>query len=255
MQNLMDDVPVSVPVGSKKFMHQLRVFIRSQNKAWATEKTYVHWIKRFIHFHADQHPDDLTAVDVERYLSHLAVQRHVSPSTQATALNTIVFMYKQFLQRDLGELDFQQSRRQHNIPVVFSEDECQRVIGHLKGSHRLMAGLMYGSGLRVSECLRLRVKDIDFERNEIIVREGKGNKSRRTVLPRSLKVELAEQQLRVESLHKQDVVDGYGAVYMPYALARKYPAAASSLAWQFLFPFKHCSAMRIWQRRRFILMC
>ena len=236
MQNLMDDVPVSVPVGSKKFMHQLRVFIRSQNKAWATEKTYVHWIKRFIHFHADQHPDDLTAVDVERYLSHLAVQRHVSPSTQATALNAIVFMYKQFLQRDLGELDFQQSRRQRNIPVVFSEDECQRVIGHLKGSHRLMAGLMYGSGLRVSECLRLRVKDIDFERNEIIVREGKGNKSRRTVLPRSLKVELAEQQLRVESLHKQDVVDGYGEVYMPYALARKYPAAASSLAWQFLFP-------------------
>ena len=236
MQNLMDDVPVSLPAGSIKFMHQLRLFMRSQNKAWATEKTYVHWIKRFIHFHADQHPDGLDAVHVERYLSHLAVQRHVSPSTQATALNAIVFMYKQFLQRDLGELDFQHSRRHSNIPVVFSEDECQRLISYLKGNHRLMAGLMYGSGLRVSECLRLRVKDIDFERNEIIVREGKGNKSRRTVLPSSLKVELSEQQRRVESLHKQDIQDGYGEVYMPYALARKYPSAASSLAWQFLFP-------------------
>lgn len=236
MAHVMDDIPFVIPTDSVKFTHQLRTFMRSQHKAWATEKTYIHWIKNFIHFNANKHPKELGALEVERFLSHLAVNKNVSPSTQATALNAIVFMYKQFLHQDLGELDFSRTKRHRSIPVVFSVVECQRVLAELKGGHRLMAGLMYGSGLRVSECLRLRIKDIDFDRNEIIVREGKGNKSRRTMLPLSLKAELSQQMERVELLHEQDIQDGYGEVYMPYALARKYPSEAKRLAWQFVFP-------------------
>ena len=236
MNNQIEDVPVYISPKSNKFMHRLRRFIRAQNKAWATEKTYVHWAKRFIHFHGDKHPESMGALEVEQFLTHLAVHDHVSPSTQATALNAIVFMYKQFLKRDLGDMDFQLSRRVRHIPVVFSEGECQQVISELKGGYNLMASLMYGSGLRVSECLRLRVKDIDFDRNEVLVRESKGGKSRRRMLPLSLKGRLREQIQRVALLHEQDTKDGYGEVYMPFALARKYPAAASSMVWQFVFP-------------------
>ena len=236
MNNQIEDVPVYIPPKSNKFTHRLRQFIRAQNKAWATEKTYVHWAKRFIHFHGDKHPESMGALEVEEFLTHLAVNDHVSPSTQSTALNAIVFLYRQFLKRDLGEMDFQLSRRVRHVPVVFSEGECRQVITKLKGVYRLMAGLMYGSGLRVSECLRLRVKDIDFDRNELVVREAKGGKSRRTMLPLSLKDLLREQVQCVSLLHEQDTNDGYGEVYMPYALARKYPVAARSVAWQFLFP-------------------
>lgn len=236
MNTEIEDIPFAIPPNSPKFTHQLRLFIRSQNKAWSTEKTYLVWVKGFIAFHEHRHPADMGAVEVERYLSHLATVRHVSPATQATALNAIVFMYKQFLQRDIGELDFSHARRHRKIPVIFSEEECRAVIAQLKGAYGLMARLMYGSGLRISECVRLRVKDIDFDMNEVVVRQGKGNKDRRTLLPVSLKAGLQEQIERVALLHKQDLTDGYGEVYMPYALARKYPSAAKSLIWQYIFP-------------------
>lgn len=232
----MDDIPVHIPANSERLIDQVRQFIRSQNKSWATEKTYIHWILKYIRFNQLKHPKDLNATHVENFLTHLAVQRHASPSTQSTALNAIVFLYKQFLQIELGELNFNYSKRRRRVPTVFTDIEAKAIIANLKGSHRLMAELMYGSGLRTNECLNLRIKDIDFGMQQVIVREGKGMKDRSTVLPSSLTEQLRNQIDKVRLLHKQDLVDGYGEVYLPYALARKYPSAAKDVAWQFLFP-------------------
>jgi integron integrase len=234
--NTMDDVPIAIPAHPTRFLDQLRAFIRSQNKAWSTEKTYLHWIRKFILFHGKQHPTTMGAAEVEAFLSHLAVNCHASPATQATALNALVFLYAQFLSIELGQLSFDHSKRNRKVPVVFSAREATEVIAKLKGSYALMASLMYGCGLRVSECTRLRIKDIDFGMQQIIVQQGKGNKDRRTVLPSSLATLLREQIARVELLHQHDLLNGHGAVYLPYALARKYPKAATSLEWQFLFP-------------------
>ena len=236
MMQSMDDVPVRIPSVPTRFMHQLRAFMRSQNKSWSTEKTYVYWIRRFIFHTGKKHPTECGAVEIESFLSYLAVSCHASPSTQATALNALVYLYRQFLNRDVGELNFQHARRNKRVPVVFSKQEADRIIQNLKGSYQLMAKLMYGCGLRVSECLRLRVKDIDFDMQQIIVREGKGNKDRVTVLPNSLRDDIQLQISRVNLRHQQDMKDGLGEVYMPYALDKKYPSAKISTEWQFLFP-------------------
>lgn len=235
-QLVMNDIPPFVSVDSSKFLDQLRLFIRSQNKSWATERTYVYWIKKYILFHNKKHPDKMGAAEVEEFLTWLTVQAYVSPSTQATALNSLVFLYKQFLEIDIEDLQYQRAKQTKKVPVIFSSHEVSKVIAHLEGDQKLMAKLMYGAGLRVSECLRLRVKDLDFGLCQIIVRQGKGNKDRRTILPESLLQDLQEQVERVRLLHKQDVDDGFGRVYMPYALDRKYKSSAVSLAWQFLFP-------------------
>ena len=232
---IMDDVPKPISVNSPRFMDQLRLFIRAQNKSWATEKTYVHWALRFIRFHNKQDPRDMGAAEVEMFLSYLSAQ-YVSRSTQATALNAIVFMYKQFLQRDLGQLSFSYAKRQRRVPVVFSADEASRVLSLLKGRYWLMASLLYGSGLRTAECLNLRVKDIDFDLQQIIIREGKGFKDRTTILPSSLIQALHKQIHQVQKIHALDLQDGFGAVYLPNALAKKYPSAPTDLAWQFVFP-------------------
>lgn len=231
-----DDVPVPIPAKPVKFVDQLRQFIRSQNKSWSTERTYIYWAKQYIYFHNKQHPSTLNASHIEAFLSHLAVQRYASPSTQGTALNAIVFMYKQFLGEEIGQLDFQLSRKNRRLPVVFSHSEAQGVISHLRGDKWLMAMLMYGAGLRSSECLRLRIKDIDFEMQQLIVLEGKGMKSRITILPDSVIEPLKVQMAFVKAQHESDIGHGYGQVYMPHALAKKYPASSTSLAWQFLFP-------------------
>lgn len=232
----MDDVPSALPENPTRFIDRLRAFMRAQHKSWNTEKLYVYWVIRYIHFHNKRHPADMGAVEVEAFLNHLAVRAGVSPSTQATALNALVYVYKQFLQADFGNLDFKFAKRHKKLPVVFSHAEAQQVIAQLQGSYRLMAMLMYGAGLRVSECLRLRVKDIDFAMHEITVQEGKGGKNRRTLLPGSLVPQLKEQIASVRKLHAQDVQAGVGEVYMPYALGRKYPSAATSIEWQFIFP-------------------
>jgi integron integrase len=232
----VDDIPINVSASSGRFIDQLRCFIRAQNKSWATEKTYIHWILRYIRFHRLEHPRNLKAADVELFLTHLAVNDCVSPSTQSIALNAIVFMYKQFMQVDLGSLQFSYSKKKKRVPVVFTNKEAMMVIAALKGSYKLMAEIMYGAGLRTSECIKLRIKDIDFGMNQIVVREGKGMKDRSTVLPETLLVRLKEQIERVKIIHKQDISDGYGEVYLPYALNKKYPSAARSIAWQYLFP-------------------
>jgi len=232
----MDDVPPPIPENPTKLIHRLRKLIRSQNKSWSTERTYVSWIKRFLHYHNLKAPDKLSAADVESYLNYLAVSRHCSPSTQATALNSIVYFFKQFLDRPLEDLSYERAKIHRRVPVVFTPAEAQKIIGLLRGDRQLMARIMYGSGLRVSECLRLRVKDIDFGRREIIVRGGKGNKDRVTLLPDMLTEHVYEQIQFVGAIHDRDLREGFGEVYMPYALARKFPAETHSIDWQFIFP-------------------
>ncbi len=236
MQKIMDDIPPPVPANPSRLIDQLRVFMRAQHKSWSTEKLYVYWILRYIRFHKKRHPVEMGAAEIESFLNHLSVQQYVSPSTQASALNALVFLYKQFLNVEVGALDFKFAKRHKKIPVVFSHQEAQMIIDGLKGSYKLMALLMYGCGLRVSECLRLRVKDIDFAMKEIVIQDGKGGKNRRTLLPISLIPDLKQQIQQVRLLHEQDMKEGVGEVYMPYALARKYPSAATALEWQFIFP-------------------
>lgn len=235
-RQIMDDVPVPVSPASLRFLDQLRLFMRARHMAWATEKTYVSWIRRYILFHGKRHPADMGAAEIETYLNHLGVQARVSPATQAVALNALVFLYRQFLKTEVGQLQYQPARGKRRVPVVFSHAEALAVIGHMEGQYGLMARLMYGAGLRLMECCRLRVKDIDFGMQELIVRDGKGGKDRRTVLPMQTVDDLKTQIEKTRHLHEQDVLDGCGAVWMPYALARKYPKAASELAWQFVFP-------------------
>ena len=232
----LDDVPQSIPPNSERFIHQLRRFIRGRHMAWSTEKLYVHWIKRFIYFHGKRHPEEMCELEIERFLSHLATDRSVSPSTQATALNALVFLYKQFYGREALPLDYQRAKARRKVPVVFSHDEAMAVIEQLSGRLKLMVRLLYGSGLRTSECLRLRVKDVDFSASLLVVRQGKGGKDRTTLLPDTLVDELRSQIQFVNELHQQDVKVGAGRVWMPYALERKYPNAALETAWQFLFP-------------------
>lgn len=229
-------VRTQIPPDSTRLLDRLRLFIRSQNLSWHTEQTYIHWIKRYIRFHKLQHPDKLEARHVEQFLAYLAEYRNVSPSTQATALNSLVFLYTRFLDIDLSGMEFKRAKVKPRVPVVFSPAEAMAVITEIEGTNALLAKLMYGAGLRVSEACRLRVKDIDFEMRELIVRGGKGNKDRRTLLPGTLNEQLKDQVEFVAGLHAADKARGYGSVYLPYALAKKYPNAAFELAWQYLFP-------------------
>jgi len=233
----MDDIPIHIAPDSARFIDRLRTFIRARNLAYATEKTYVSWIVKFIRFHKMKHPKDMNQSEIESFLSYLAVQRFCSKSTQRTALNAIVFLFKQFMSRDdLGDFAFINSKRQKAIPTVFTHEEALAVISHLTGKYKFMVRLMYGTGLRISELIRLRVKDIDFGMNQIIVRNGKGDKDRITLMPERLIVQLQEQITLVEIAHKRDLNDGFGHVYLPNALERKYKNANIELKWQYLFP-------------------
>lgn len=231
-----DDIRPSLPARPTRFLDQIRRHMRDGGYAWKTEKTYIHWIRRFILFHGKQHPSNLGAPHVEQYLSHLANERQCAPATQRIALNALIYLFVRFLGVQLKNLSFANARQNRRLPVVLSHAEVTLILEHLDGRHRLMVELLYGSGLRLNELLNLRVKDLDFDPNTITVRSGKGDKDRITLLPQSLVAKLQSQVLFVENLHRQDLDDGYGEVYMPYALARKYPRAARETAWQFLFP-------------------
>lgn len=232
----VDDIPVPLPANPERLMDRLRAFMRARHLAYRTEKTYCTWILDFIRYHRKQHPETLGAAHIEAWLSHLANNRSVAINTQKTALNAIVFLYKQFLQQDIGEIQFNRTNKGRRIPTVFTHDEATRVLAEMSGTHKLIASLMYGSGLRVMEAVRLRVQDIDFAQSCIFVRESKGDKWRRTLLPRSL-IELLKAQIELAlAIHKQDLTEGFGEVYLPYALAKKYPKAPKSPAWQYIFP-------------------
>lgn len=230
------DIPPPIPNPPLRFMDQFRAFIRGRNLAYQTEKTYTHWVRRYILFHGKQHPSTLTEPDIEKFLSHLAVQRSSSINTQRTALNALIFLYREFLGVSLDSLQFESARKPRKLPTVFTHEEALALIDGLKGMNQLVARLMYGAGLRVNEALRLRVKDIDFGMQQIVVRSGKGNKDRTTLLPESLVQPLRLQINYVLALHEKDLAEGFGEVYLPFALARKYPSAPSDPAWQYLFP-------------------
>lgn len=232
----MDDIRPGIPSKPTRFLDQLRHAIRSAGLAYETEKTYVHWILRYIRFHQRRHPAELGAPHIEEFLTHLAEQQRCSVATQRLALNALVFLYQRHLRIALGQLDYHPASRKRRMPTVFTHREAQEVIGKLSGVHRLVAALLYGSGLRISEALRLRIKDMDFGARQIIVRDGKGANERATLLPSSLETELKGQIAKVEALHDYDTLCGFGEVWLPDALERKYPGAATSTAWQFLFP-------------------
>lgn len=220
-----------------RLLDQVRDRIRVLHYSYRTEQTYLAWIRRYILFHGKRHPREMGKSEVEAFLSHLALQRKVAASTQNQALSAILFLYRQVLGIELGWLeDVVRARKSERLPVVLSRDEVQSLLARIDGEKGLMAGLLYGAGLRLMECVRLRVKDVDFGMNQILVRDGKGRKDRVTVLPRSLVDPLRRQVERVRHIHAQDLKRGYGEVYLPFALARKYPNAPRETAWQYLFP-------------------
>jgi integron integrase len=232
----MDDVPILIPPNSKRFLDQVRTQLRGRGYAYSTEGTYLHWIIRFIRFHQKRHPDQMGKTEVEAFLNHLAVVGNVSPSTQRTALNALVYLYVKYLARPPAEYTFRMAKQTRRLPSVLSHEEVQSILLHLKGTPKLMVELLYGSGLRLQECITMRVKDIDFRLHTITVRQGKGDKDRVTLLPVILRDRLNDQVATVKMLHKRDLLDGYGEVYLPHALSRKDKTAAKYFGWQYLFP-------------------
>ncbi len=223
-------------VGQSKLLAQVRNVIQRLHYSIRTEQCYLQWIKRFILFHNKRHPDEMGAFEVETFLTYLAVKLDVAASTQNQALNAIVFLYKQVLKKELGEMaNITRAKRPQRLPTVFSKEEMMRLLPHLRGNSALPNKLIYGTGMRIMECLRLRVQDIDFDRKQIAVRHGKGGKDRFTVLPPSLIASLQEHLEKGRLLHQQDLARGQGEVYLPYALQRKFPHAAKEWAWQYVF--------------------
>ena len=220
-----------------KLLDQVRAIIRRKHYSIRTEQAYVDWIKRYIFFHGKRHPLEMDEREVEQFLNHLAVDKKVAASTQNQALSALIFLYREVLEKEIGWMDnLERAKLPQRLPVVLTETEARDVLAHLDGRNWLMASLLYGAGLRLMECLRLRVKDIDFEYGQITVRDGKGNKDRVTMLPLA-SAELLKRQLeKTRVLHEQDIAAGFGEVYLPYALERKYKNAAREWGWQYVFP-------------------
>jgi integron integrase len=222
---------------SPKLLDQIRNAARLRHFSIRTEEAYLNWIKRFIIFHNKRHPRDMSAADIEHFLSHLATERNVASSTQNQALSAIIFLYREVLKLDMPRLeDVVRPKRPKRLPVVLTRDEVQAVLSKLSGSHWLMASLLYGSGLRIMECVRLRSKDVDFDSNQLIIRDGKGGKDRVSVLPQALIRPLQLHVAKVRLLHQEDLAIGSGEVYLPHALERKYPNAPKEWWWQYVFP-------------------
>ncbi len=226
----------------KKLLEQVRDVMRLKHYSIRTERTYWEWIERFIRFHNKRHPREMSEVEVVAFLTHLAREGQVAASTQNQALSALLFLYKEVLKQDIGWLEgVERAKKPMRLPVVLTRDEVHRLFRELEGTPRLMAGLLYGSGLRLMECVRLRVKDIDFGYARVTVRDGKGAKDRVTMLPVNLAQPLQRHLKRIAWQHAQDLADGGGEVYLPHALARKYPKAAGEWAWQYVFPFSRLS--------------
>jgi integron integrase len=219
------------------FMDLVREVIRTNHFSYSTEKTYISWIYRFIVYHHKRHPEEMGGKEIADFLTSLAVESKVSASTQNQALNALVFLYKKVLKIPLTDFDFAHASIGKRLPVVLSRDETHRVISNLQGEFHLMASILYGGGLRLMECIQLRVKDIDFDLHEIIVRGGKGNNDRRTILPRSLIPQLKRQTEKARiRLEENMLVKGFVGASVPGALERKYPNAPKELGWQYIFP-------------------
>ncbi|MFZ0726036.1 MAG: integron integrase [Desulfobacterales bacterium] len=226
-----------------KLMEQARQVLRYHHYAYRTEQTYCDWIIRFIKFHGAQiHPSQMGKAHIEAFLSHLATEKKVSASTQRQALNAIIFLYRRVLNQPLEEqIEPVKAKRHVRPPAVMTQAEVQRVMAGMAGTHLLMAKILYGCGLRLMECVRLRVQDVDFDRNVLYVRQAKGGKDRTTLFPHSIQPELRLHLEKVGHLHEEDLKGGYGEVFLPMALSRKYPSASREFRWQYVFPSKRLS--------------
>jgi integron integrase len=227
--------PFSAP--APRFLDQVRSALRVRHLSLRTEAAYVDWVRRFILHHGKRHPRDMGAMEVEDFLTHLAVERRVSASTQNQAKAALLFVYREVLGVELPWLnEVVRAKPSARLPVVLTQGEVRQVLDQMDGTMGLVAGLLYGTGMRLLEGLRLRVKDVEFSRLEVIVREGKGNKDRVTMLPERLAGPLKQHLVKVKALHAKDLEDGFGEVFLPDALAEKYRSAASSWGWQWVFP-------------------
>jgi len=221
----------------KKLLDQVREVIRRKHYSRQTEQSYVSWMRRFILYHEKRHPRDMGTREIEDFLSYLATDLKVAPSTQNQAFNALLFLYKRVLRIELGKnIQAVRAKRRRRIPTVLTKEETMRIIATLSGIHKLVVQLLYGAGLRLMECLRLRVKDVDFGNHQIVVRDGKGMKDRVTILPESLEQKLKAHLGKRKQLHEADDARGYGRVYLPNALSRKYPNADRQWLWQYVFP-------------------
>jgi integron integrase len=226
----------------KKLLDQVREALRVKHYAYRTEESYLQWIRRYILFHNKRHPKDMAEPEVQAFLTHLAVHDNVAASTQNQALSALLFLYRHVLNQPLSEtVDAVRARQSKHLPTVLSIDEVRRLLQQLEGTHQLLAKLLYGSGLRVKEGLRLRVKDLDFAQGQIIIRDAKGNQDRLTMLPESITAQLQAHLVQVKQTHQDDLALGYGAVYLPSALTRKFPKADRQWIWQYVFPAKQRS--------------
>lgn len=227
---------------SPKLLDQVRNELRFMHYSKRTEEAYTQWIKRYIYFHKKRHPKEMGSEEITTYLTYLAVSRKVSASTQNQALSALLFLYKQVLKIDLPWLkDIHRAKRPKHLPVVFTRSEVKGLLSQFDGTKWLIFSLIYGCGFRIMECVRLRVKDIDFCYKQIVIRDAKGQKDRVTVLPEKLVDPLKLHLEKVRHLHGQDLENGYGCVYLPFALDRKYPNACREWGWQYIFPSKNIS--------------
>ena len=235
-----------------KLLDQVRNVIRRKHFSLRTERAYCDWIRRFILYHRKRHPREMAETEISEFLTHLARDGLVAASTQNQALSALLFLYREVLEHDIGWLEsVERVKRPARLPEVLTRNEVSQVFQHLHGSHRLMAGLLYGSGLRLMECVRLRVKDVDFGYLRITVREGKGGKDRITMLPVNLAKSLERHLAKVRAQYEEDVEAGFGEVYLPNAVGRKFPNAAREWAWQYVFPSSRLSIdPRSGQKRR-----
>jgi len=225
-----------------KLLDQVRNAIRYKHYSYRTEEAYVYWIKRYIFFHNKRHPKEMGNEEVSQFLTHLAVHDKVAASTQNQAFSAVLFLYRHILKQNLDMLEnVTRAKRSQKLPVVFTTQEIKAIFAHLEGNKWLMANLLYGAGLRLQECLQLRVKDIDFGYNQIVVRNGKGQKDRVTMLPNCVTNRLQQHLQAVQAIHQNDLKKGFGEVYLPYALARKYKNANKEWAWQYVFPSQSLS--------------
>ena len=239
----MNNKPKFKPNPELKLMEQVREVLRYHHYSYRTEQAYCNWIVRFLKFFDFKiHPRDMGKPEIEKYLSYLAGNDKVAISTQQQALNAIAFLYRHVLDQPIdGFIEPVKAKRYSSLPVVMTQSEVKRVFDQVKGIHLLMAMLLYGSGLRLLECVRLRVKDLDIERNLIYIRAGKGGKDRTTIFPQALRLQMQQHLAMVRKLHDEDISDGYGETYMPEALSRKYPKSAREFRWQYVFPAKRLS--------------
>lgn len=220
-----------------RLLDRVRDAIRTRHYSYRPEQAYVYWVKDFVRFHGLRHPEQMGEVEIAQFLSHLAVRRRVAASTQNQALSALLFLYKAVLQRDIAFVgDVVRAKTPRRVPVVLTREEVARELLNLDPPYRLMAQLLYGAGLRLHECLRPRVQDLDTGYGQIVVRDGKGGKDRVTMLPRALTAPLDAQLGQVRMLHRRDIANGFPGVSLPHALARKYPNAPREFGWQYVFP-------------------